>query len=365
MSHTLHTAHPGGTDKARPPNFPATRAGGRCARRSFRQALRALALLLVPPLLASCGLGTPSQAAPTAGGRNTILTVGPDDGPGPVLDAIRAARRRILLEMYMLTSPDAVAALVAARGAGVDVRVLLEPAPFGAPDANLPAFSALASAGVDVRWTARRSGLVHAKLLVVDDRIAIIMSLNLTPAGLGLNREFAITDADPADVRWAQALWNADATGADPGTPPAPTRLIASPIDARGRLTAAIETARSSIAVEMEELSDPALLRHLTTALARAVAVTVVAPASDTSAATAAGLRALAAAGVTVRVLPAPMIHAKAMVVDQRIAYVGSVNFTRASLDDNREVGILLETPAALTRIAATIAGDAARGAPP
>lgn len=362
MSHTLHTGHPGGTDKARAANFPGTEVRVR-RRLSFRCALPALAL--VAALLAGCGLGSPSQAGTPSRGRNTTLTVGPDDGPAPILETIRAARRRILLEMYMLTSSDAVAALVGARGAGVDVRVLLEPAPFGAPDANLGTFAALSAAGVDVRWTARRTGLVHTKLLIADDRTALIMSLNLTTAGLGLNREFAVADADAADVHWARAIWNADAVGADPGMPPATTRLITSPIDARSRLTAAIGMARATIAVEMEELSDPSLLQQLTAAHLRGVAVTVVAPASDTSAATAAGLRALAAAGVTVRVLPAPTVHAKAMVIDQRVAYVGSVNFTRASLDDNREVGILLETPEAVARISATIAADAIRGAPP
>jgi cardiolipin synthase len=363
MSHTLQTGHPAAADKPRPKNFPATPG---CLRRSGSPPGEVpRAVLLVAVLLAGCGLAAPSQAGTTGGARNVTVAVGPDDGPGPVLETIRAARRRILLEMYMLTSPDAVAALVAARDAGVDVRVLLEPAPFAVPEANLPAFAALAAAGVDVRWVARPTGLCHTKLLIADDRTAIIMSLNLTVAGLGLNREFAIADADPTDVRWAQALWNADAIGADPGTPPATTRLITSPIDARSRLTAAIESARVSIAVEMEELSDPNLVQRLAAAHTRGVAVTVVAPASDTSAATAAALRGLAAAGVTVRVLPAPTIHAKAMVIDQRTVYVGSVNFTRASLDDNREVGILLDTPAAIARVSATIAADAARGRPP
>ena len=363
MSHTIQPGHHRGADKAHTENFPALRPRLGHRRAAFWNASHVL--LLAAVLLAGCGLGAPWQAGTAGAARNTTLTVGPDDGPGPILETIRGARRRILLEMYMLTSPEAVTALIAARAAGVDVRVLLEPAPFGAPDANLAAFTALAAAGVDVRWVARRTGLVHAKLLIADDRAAVIMSLNLTTAGLGLNREFAITDADPIDVQWAQTIWNADAIGAEPGTPPATTRLITSPLDARSRLTRLIESARTSIVVEMEELSDPRLLQQFTAAHTRGVAVTVVAPASDTSAATAAALRALAAAGVTVRVVPAPTIHAKAMVIDQRIAYVGSVNFTRASLDDNREVGILLDIPAAVARISTTIAGDAARGGPP
>jgi cardiolipin synthase A/B len=319
-------------------------------------------ILLVLVLWGGCGL-TPgaSQAAMNA---PATLTVGPDDGPTPILDTIRGARRRILLEMYMLTSPEAVSALAAAHAAGVEVRVLLEPMPFGAPDANLPAFAALAAAGVDVRWAARPTGLVHTKLLVTDDRTATVMSLNMTSAGLSLNREYAVGDTSAADVRWAQAIWSADAVGSDPGPPPVGTRLIASPVDSRARLTAAIESARVSVAIEMEELSDADIVARLVGARARGLAVTVVAPASDTSAATTAALRTLEAGGVTVRRLAVPTLHAKAMVIDRRLAYVGSINFTRASLDDNREVGIILDTPALVARVAATIAADAGAGAP-
>jgi len=319
-------------------------------------------LLLVVGLLGGCGLNpTASQAA---GNASATLTIGPDDGPSPVLDAIRGARRRILLEMYLLTSPDALSALVAAHSAGVEVRVLLEPTPYGSPDANLPAFATLAAAGVDVRWTVRQTGLVHTKLLVTDDRTATVMSLNMTSAGLSLNREYAIGDSGATDVRWAQAIWNADAVGGDPGAPPAGTRLIASPVDSRARLSAAIESARSTIAVEMEELSDADMVARLASAHDRGIAVTVVVPAADTSAATAAAVRTLGAGGVIVRRLAVPTVHAKAMVIDRRMAYVGSVNFTRASLDDNREVGVLLDTPAIVGRVAATIAADAAMGMP-
>lgn len=327
--------------------------------------LGVLVLLLTLDLFGGCGPGTASAGGPGGGDeRSMTFAVGPEDGPAAVLDGIRGARRRVLMEMYLLTAPEAVSALLTARRAGADVRVLLEPMPFGEPDANLPAYAALVAAGVDVRWTTRREGLTHAKVIIVDGR-AIITTANLTVSGLGVNREFTVVDTDAVDVRWAEALWTADAVGAEPGTPPARTHLVASPIDARSRLTAALEAARSSIEVEMEELSDSDVVARLLRARERGVIVTVVAPATDTSAATTAALRALGAGAVSVRLLAVPTVHAKAMVIDRRLLYVGSVNFTRASFDDNREVGILLEAPRAAGRIAATIAGDAAAGRPP
>jgi len=55
-------------------------------------------------------------------------------------------------------------------------------------------------------------------------------------------------------------------------------------------------------------------------------------------------VRLVTAAGVRVRRLPRSYlyIHAKAIVVDGRRAFVGSQNLSAASLDDNRELGIIV-----------------------
>ncbi|MBC8131658.1 MAG: hypothetical protein H7X95_01650 [Deltaproteobacteria bacterium] len=321
----------------------------------------------LPPSSQSAG----SQAAPGAATARALgLLVAPDDDTAPMLEAIRGARRRVLVEMYMLTAPDAVSALLAARDAGVDVRVLLEPTPYGDGAANQPAFAILAAAGVDVRWAHRGDGLVHAKLIVVDGRVGYVMTLNLTAAGLGTNREFVVIDRDPAEIRLMEQIWNADAVGADVNVDSAATasgvatRVLVSPLEARARLGACIDAARASIRLEMEELSDADLVARLAAAHARSVAVSIVAPASNRSAATTAALRKLAMAGVSVRVLGVPNIHAKAMVVDESQIYVGSINFTRSSLDANREVGLLWNDGPTARRLGATIAADAAAGLP-
>ncbi|HVU50796.1 MAG TPA: phospholipase D-like domain-containing protein, partial [Polyangia bacterium] len=118
------------------------------------------------------------------------------------------------------------------------------------------------------------------------------------------------------------------------------------------------------VAVEMEELSDPDLVAALAAARGRGCAVSVVLPGSGASAATDAAARALASAGVAVRYVDAPQVHAKAVVADGWL-YVGSANLTTASLDANREVGLALTDPAAVRLVAGTIAGDLARGRAP
>jgi phosphatidylserine/phosphatidylglycerophosphate/cardiolipin synthase-like enzyme len=92
--------------------------------------------------------------------------------------------------------------------------------------------------------------------------------------------------------------------------------------------------------------------------------VALVAPARGRSFGTDATLARLQAAGVNVTFLETPVVHAKAMVVDRATVYIGSINFTRASLDDNRELGLLFQDPAAAERVADTIESDARAGSP-
>ena len=53
------------------------------------------------------------------------------------------------------------------------------------------------------------------------------------------------------------------------------------------------------------------------------------------------------------------------MVADDRTLYLGSVNLTPTSLDDNRELGLLLAEPQTAAEVGAIVAADAAGGAAP
>ena len=306
---------------------------------------------------AACGWPASPASVPTGA---TSLLVLPDDGGQAIVAALGAAQRRLWVEMYLLTDGEALDALVAARRAGGDVRVLLEPAPYGASDDNETAYLTLQRAGVDVRWFSVPGGLVHIKLLLIDDS-AWVLTPNLSTAGLTRNREYAVIDRAPADVSRAEAVFQADAAGRPPNDD-AGSRVLVSPLDARPRLAAAIDAARASLSLEIEELSDRDLTARLIAAHTRGVAVSVIVPDSDRSAGTDAAVAELQSAGVAIRALSSPTLHAKAMVIDggnaHRTAYLGSVNFTRASLDDNREMGLLVTDGPLVSRIAGTLATD-------
>ena len=311
-------------------------------------------LIALTLAVSACGLGSPAVPGRAAG--PVALLIEPDAGPAAILDLIAGARSSVWMEMYLLTDARAVTALADRARAGCDVRVILEPAPYLDEGANQTAFDELAAAGAGVRWATPRFSYTHAKTLIVDRARLAVMTLNLTGAGLGGNREYAAVDDNAADVAAAEAMFAADETGAVGASA---GRLVASPDASRPALAGLIEDASATLSIETEELTDPAILGALLDARARGVAITLVWP-GPPDAGTA--FAKLAAAGATVRAVTAPAIHAKVVVADGRRLYLGSANFTATSLDRNRELGLRIDDPVVASRIAATVADDAGRG---
>ena len=107
--------------------------------------------------------------------------------------ALRSARVRVWAEVYTLTDPDVLLALVSAHQRGVDVKVLLDPSqPY-----NRHSFDGLRSAGVPVRWYPVPPGtLLHAKIGLFDAKL-LLGSANWTYSGLDVNHELDVETQDP------------------------------------------------------------------------------------------------------------------------------------------------------------------------
>ena len=80
----------------------------------------------------------------------------------------------------------------------------------------------------------------------------------------------------------------------------------------------------------------------------------IVSPSADF----AAEVAALAASGVDIRLSSSLYIHAKLIVADGERAFVGSQNLSATSLDQNRELGIIVDDPVNLSRLARTFEID-------
>jgi cardiolipin synthase len=278
----------------------------------------------------------------------TGVFIEPGDGRAPLLDEIAAARHTIDLEVYIVTDEVILDALEAAARRGVAVRVILEEHPFGGAGGQPEVFARLERAGIAVRWGNPVFRFTHIKTMVVDNAVAIIMNQNLTTSAFTTNRDFGVITTRPDAVRTAAAIFAADW---DRGAEPDPAPLVVSPTNARAELLALAQSAQSSLDLYAEVLRDPEMLEALAAAVERGVRVRlIVSPGPDNAEARA----ALAAAGVEVRLASSLYVHAKVIVADGMRAFVGSQNLSATSLDQNRELGIIVDDPVSLARLRRT-----------
>ena len=120
--------------------------------------------------------------------------------------ALIHATHQALAEVYTLTDPEVIAALVDSHRRGVDVRVLLDPN----QSYNRHGYTVLRAVGVAVRWyPIPRGALLHAKIGLFDG-VLVLGSANWTVSGLGVNHELDIETGDPAAVAAYAARFAAD-----------------------------------------------------------------------------------------------------------------------------------------------------------
>jgi cardiolipin synthase A/B len=307
------------------------------------------------------GLEPPSDAAPTPSGelvysRNVRTVVMPSDNGAALLAAVKAAQTSVVVEMYIFTNVALIDALIARKQAGVAVKVVLNnkfPVPI---DDNQPTFTKLKNAGVPVVWAPPEFVYTHSKAIVIDSKEAWIMTMNTTQSSARENREFLMVDREPLDVAETQQTIEADFARMPAADTP---HLVMAPVNARAKILGLIASATKSIDIEAQVLSDSDVVYQVIGKKRAKIAVRIVVS-KDTldQTSAAAALARLKREGIEVRALAEPSQHAKAIVVDGARAYVGSVNFTKNSMDNNREIGILFDDAAAVKTVADTFAAD-------
>jgi len=302
---------------------------------------------------------TTLPAAAAASGGLTLL-VEPAAGIAPIYRLIDSARQSVQMTMYELADDTAEQALAADAARGVRVQVILDGSSYDR-SLNQPAFDYLAAHRVSVRWAPHEFDLTHEKAIVVDSASAVVMTLNLESRYYASTRDFALIDTQPADVRAIAATFEADWAARPIAPAPGSGDLLWSP-GAQAAIVGLIDGAHRSLDVENEELDSTAVENALAAAARRGVSVRLV---MTISASWVRALAALAAAGVRERVYQpsAPLyIHAKLIVVDGVRAFIGSQNFSTASLQYNRELGVVTGDAPVVAGVEATFGRDFSGG---
>lgn len=340
----------------------------------------------VAQALAASGAGEP-----VGGNRVRLLTTG-EEVFAELEKRILAARHTIHIATYILGRDHVGRRLVQllARRAREGVKVRLQLDALGCFFSSRGFVDPLRAAGGEVAkflpvlpLTSRGSANLrnHRKIAVFDHEAALVGGHNLAREYMGpqpWRRRWtdlgAVIEGPAAGL--LDDMFAADwsfATGVafEAGRPPAPgsvlplppvpvgdsaMQVVASGPDVRGEplyegiLAMVQEAARSIWVVTPYFIPDEVLLRSLEVKARAGRDVTLILPARSnhpvTDLARRPYLRQLVRAGARVLAYEPRMLHAKAIIVDDRLGLIGSANVDMRSLFVNFEVGVFMHTPA-------------------
>lgn len=324
---------------------------------------RAWATLVVSVVVVSSTFVALDAGANSAGPASPVVKVWtePQSGYGFLRDAIVGAHRTIDISMYELSDKTTENDLIARARAGVIVRVLLN-SDYNGRTYNAPAAALLRAGFVHVAW-APSGQIFHAKYVVVDDHALYLGTGNLVTGDYASTRDFWVEDTTFRDVAAATSTFNADFSHKNVA-PQSAGGLVWSP-GSTSALVQLINSARTSLLVENEEMDNTSVEQALSAAAKRGVNVKVVMTYSPEWAS---ALTQLKDAGVKVSTLGSSQIyiHAKVICADCTAAngtvFIGSENFSTWSLSYNRELGVLTTSSIAVRAVAHAIDADSALG---
>lgn len=276
----------------------------------LRNAATAVLALL---LIASLSIGQALNLCPNA------VIVGPENATA-IVTYISKAQKAVYIEAYALTWRDLAQTLASLAQKGVQVYVVLSGNVYGGvPTTEKQLVQYLQENGVHVAYNYDFK-YVHSKVFVVDNKTIILGSINPTYSGVTNDLGLAVVVENSTLARQIATIILNDYNGVYPSynyigiviSPINSYRYLSWLLDRPGRAYAAVEEIYSS-----SGLAD-ALMSKAVVALARVTDVPGVSTVND--------------------------LTAKVIVVGDYV-YVGSVNLSGNSINNNREIGLLLYCP--------------------
>lgn len=273
---------------------------------------------------------------PTTSARQRVehIVIWPDERLDAVTRVIRAAEQRLLLSIFKCNEPRILEELGLARERGVGIEAILTARASGRRRKLRRLRKKLERLGVVVHEPRDPDAKYHAKYVVADSRVALIGSLNFTRKCFHRSCDFLLCTTDGDLVDGVQRIFEYDArhrnAPAGNGLPDDLSgRLIVSPDLARERIGALLTSARHRIAIIDPKLTDVEMIRLL---------------------------RQKLIGGVQVEVLGHDHVgrfasHGKLLIVDDRIAMIGSLSLSPSGLDDRRELAALVTDRELLTEL--------------
>jgi phosphatidylserine/phosphatidylglycerophosphate/cardiolipin synthase-like enzyme len=272
------------------------------------------------------------------------LLIQPQDGIGPLVAAIKKAKKSVDIVIFRFDRAELEAGLKAAAKRGVSVSALIAYTNHGGEKNLRKLEMRLLEAGVTVSRTAADLSRYHDKLLIIDRRLLFVLSFNFTHLDIDHSRGFGIVTRKSKLVQEALKLLAADndRTSYEAGL----NTFVVSPVNARKQLRALIHRAKKELLIYDPKIADDEMLRALHERAEKGVDVRVI------------GALGKKDRQLQVRPLGGFRLHTRTIIRDRREAFVGSQSLRTAELDSRREVGVIVRESKVVNGLISTFEAD-------
>jgi phosphatidylserine/phosphatidylglycerophosphate/cardiolipin synthase-like enzyme len=311
-----------------------------------------IAVVAVAAALLNLLSGQVTEAQAALQGPISFFYAPAPDAHVPIIQKIQAAQSEINMTMFHMSDPQIVTALTDAAGRGVNIRIIFDKIQYTSPKGN-NVVTQLSGAGINVRKATIGFSITHEKAMTIDGAIAMVSTMNEVDNFTDM-LDYGIFNQDPDVVTEMNSVFETDWQNAQTGAADTPAlsdeNLLWSPVNSTSKLVSLIDSATQTLILTVENMGETDVQQALLRAAGRGVQVRTLVPMCDigTPSFNQAPSQALIEGGVNARMLPGPAtadlpyIHAKTIVVDAKMVYLGSENFSFNSLQKARELGIIL-----------------------
>ena len=270
----------------------------------------------------------------------------PEDGLTPILKAIKRAKKTLDVVIFRFDLSELEDALAAAVERGVAVRALIAHTNRGGEKKLRKLEDRLLKCGATLSRTADDMVRYHGKVVVIDQKTAMVLGFNFTSLDVKKSRSLGLITVNPKIVSALTKVIDADHNRVPQII--TSSRLVVSPENAREQLSKFISAARRELLIYDSNVTDDRMIALLMQRAAAGVKVRILG-----------GLeRKWKGTGIKVKALRGLRLHVRAIVRDRTTVFVGSQSLRKVELDKRREVGVITKDRRAVAQIARTFDAD-------
>lgn len=252
---------------------------------------------------------------------------------------IENSKEKVYIEVYMFTEKRIKSAVKKAFQNGVEVKILLEKDPYMAYSINDNFYNEFVKESINVKWSDTKDyALNHSKFMIIDD-LAIISTGNLTYSTFTKNRDFFVITKDKKIVSDLIKLFNYDYSWEKIDI--YSDELVLSPTYSRLKLEDMIEKAQKEIKIYIQYVNDNKMAQKIIDKFEKNdidIKIILAETAKNDE-----NTKKMIEKWINISFMKNPKMHSKAILIDNKYLFLGSVNFSSYSLDRNREVWLIIK----------------------